>query len=299
MATEATTPAPQRRKPLRLILLILVGGLLLTLAANLIWPDLDFSDEDRVAVVRIEGLIVDSRQTVEQLKEFSELSTVKAIVIRIDSPGGGVVPSQEIYNAVNRIREDSNKTVLASMGTVAASGGYYIASATDRIIANPGTLTGSIGVIMELANLQQLFKKLGVESIVIKSGRYKDMASPFRKMTREDRAILQSVLDDVHAQFIDAVAEGRSLDVTAVRSLADGRIFTGRQAQEVKLVDELGDLEHAIRLAAEMAGIEGEPRVVEPRRRFSIREFIENRWLGSLPSFDLQPGVSLKYLMVF
>jgi protease-4 len=118
-------------------------------------------------------------------------------------------------------------------------------------------------------------------------------------MTREDRAILQSVLDDVHAQFIDAVAEGRSLDVTAVRSLADGRIFTGRQAQEVKLVDELGDLEYAIRLAAEMAGIEGEPRVVEPRKRFSIREFIENRWLGSLPSFDLQPGVSLKYLMVF
>ncbi|MFQ5992635.1 MAG: signal peptide peptidase SppA, partial [Nitrospiraceae bacterium] len=224
---------------------------------------------------------------------------VKAIVIRIDSPGGGVVPSQEIYDAVNRIRKDSNKTVLASMGTVAASGGYYIATATDRIIANPGTLTGSIGVVMELANLQQLFKKLGVESVVIKSGRYKDMASPFRKMTREDRAILQSVLDDVHAQFIDAVAEGRSLDVTAVRSLADGRIFTGRQAQEVKLVDELGDLEHAIRLAAEMAGIEGKPRVVEPRRRFSIREFLENRWLGSLPNFDLQPGVSLKYLMVF
>lgn len=299
MAAEATTPVPKRRKPLRLILWILVGGLLLTLAVNLIWPDLDLSDEDRVAVVRIEGLIVDSRQTVEQLKKFSELPTVKAIVIRIDSPGGGVVPSQEIYDAVNRIRKDSDKTVLTSMGTVAASGGYYIASATDRIIANPGTLTGSIGVIMELANLQQLFKKLGVESIVIKSGRYKDMASPFRKMTREDRAILQSVLDDVHAQFIDAVAEGRSLDVTAVRSLADGRIFTGRQAQEVKLVDELGDLEYAIRLAAEMAGIEGEPRVVEPRKRFSIREFIENRWLGSLPSFDLQPGVSLKYLMVF
>ncbi|MEK6525808.1 MAG: signal peptide peptidase SppA, partial [Nitrospirota bacterium] len=182
---------------------------------------------------------------------------------------------------------------------VAASGGYYIAAATDRIIANPGTLTGSIGVIMELANLEGLLKKIGVENVVVKSGRYKDIGSPFRKMNVEDRRILQSVMDDVHTQFIEAVAEGRSLDVTDVQPLADGRIFTGRQAKDAKLVDELGDLDDAIRLAADLAGIEGEPKVVEPRKRFSLRELIESRLLSTLPRLDFQTGVSLKYLMVF
>jgi len=224
---------------------------------------------------------------------------VKAIVLRIDSPGGGVVPSQEIYDAVKRVRNKNNKMVIASMGTVAASGGYYIAAATDRIIANPGTLTGSIGVIMELANLEGLLKKIGVESLVVKSGRYKDIGSPLRKMREDDRRILQSVMDDVHRQFIQAVAEGRSLDVAEVQPLADGRIFTGRQAREMKLVDELGDLEDAIRLAADLAGIEGEPKVVEPRKRFSIRELLESRLLGALPRLDFQAGVSLKYLMAF
>jgi protease-4 len=189
--------------------------------------------------------------------------------------------------------------VIASMGTVAASGGYYIAAAADRIIANPGTLTGSIGVIMELANLEGLLKKIGVESLVVKSGRYKDIGSPLRKMREDDRRILQSVMDDVHRQFIQAVAEGRSLDVAEVQPLADGRIFTGRQAREMKLVDELGDLEDAIRLAADLAGIEGEPKVVEPRKRFSIRELLESRLLGALPRLDFQAGVSLKYLMAF
>ncbi len=284
---------------MRVILWVLLAGVLLAFLATTLLPDLDLSGEDRIALIRVEGVILDAQQTVGDLKKFGDSPSVKAIVLRIDSPGGGVVPSQEIHDAVKRVRNKNNKAVIASMGTVAASGGYYIASATDRIIANPGTLTGSIGVIMELANLEGLLKKIGVENVVVKSGRYKDIGSPFRKMNVEDRRILQSVMDDVHTQFIEAVAEGRSLDVTDVQPLADGRIFTGRQAKDAKLVDELGDLDDAIRLAADLAGIEGEPKVVEPRKRFSLRELIESRLLSTLPRLDFQTGVSLKYLMVF
>jgi protease-4 len=266
---------------------------------NLLFPDLDFSTEDRVALIRIEGVILDSQQTITELKRFADNPLVKAIVLRIDSPGGGVVPSQEIYDAVQRIRNKNNKAVIASMGTVAASGGYYIASATDRIVANPGSLTGSIGVIMETANVEGLLKKIGVEGIVVKSGKFKDVGSPLRKMTDEEQALLQSVMDDVHMQFIDAVAEGRALEVSAVQALADGRIFTGRQAKEAKLVDELGNLDDAIQLAADLAGIEGEPKVVEPRRRFSIRELLESRLSVLFPKLDFYSGVSLKYLMAF
>jgi protease-4 len=284
---------------LRLAFWILFWGLALVVLITLLGPDLELYGEDLVGLIRVEGVIVDARQTVGELRRFGESPTVKAIVLRIDSPGGGVVPSQEIHDAVLRVREKHNKAVVASMGTVAASGGYYIAAATDRIIANPGTLTGSIGVIMELANLEGLLKKVGVESIVVKSGRYKDLGSPFRKMNEEDRHILQAVMDDVHTQFIEAVADGRSLEVADVRSLADGRIFTGRQAKDFKLVDDLGDLDDAIRIAADLGGIEGEPKIVEPKRRFSIRELLESRLSGMLPRLDFQTGISLKYLMAF
>jgi protease-4 len=286
---------PLKRK----IFWALLAGVALLLLINIFFPDLDLSTEDRIALVRIEGVILDSQSTVAELKRFGENPSIKAIVLRIDSPGGGVVPSQEIYDAVQRVRNKNSKAVIASMGTVAASGGYYIASATDRIMANPGTLTGSIGVIMETANVEGLLKKIGVEGIVVKSGKFKDVGSPLRKMSDEERALLQSVMDDVHKQFIEAVAEGRAMDVSAVQALADGRIFTGRQAKDAKLVDELGNLEDAIQLAADLAGIEGEPKVVEPRRRFSIRELIESRLSAVLPKLDFYSGVSLKYLMAF
>jgi protease-4 len=266
---------------------------------NLFFPDLDLSTDDRIALIRIEGVILDSQTTIGELKRFSENPSVKAIVIRIDSPGGGVVPSQEIYDAVKRVRSKNNKAVIASMGSVAASGGYYIAAATDRIVANPGTLTGSIGVIMETANVEGLLQKIGVEGVVIKSGKYKDVGSPLRKMSSDERGLLQAVMDDVHKQFIEAVAEGRSLELRVAQALADGRIFTGRQAKEAKLVDELGDLEDAIQLAAEVVGIEGEPKVVEPRRRFSLREILDSKLSMMFPKLDMQPGVSLKYLMAF
>jgi protease IV len=273
-----------------------VGALMLL---NLFFPDLDLSTEDRIALIRVEGVIMDSQTTVGELKRFSENPSVKAIVLRIDTPGGGVVPSQEIYDAVKRVRNKGNKAVIASMGSVAASGGYYIAAATDRIVANPGTLTGSIGVIMETANVEGLLQKIGVEGVVIKSGKYKDVGSPLRKMSAEERGLLQAVMDDVHKQFIEAVAEGRSLELSAARALADGRIFTGRQAKEAKLVDELGDLEDAIQLAAEVVGMEGEPKVIEPRRRFSLREILDSKLSMMFPKLNVQPGVSLKYLMAF
>ena len=295
----AQTERPQKRHLFRRVLWLLAAVVGAGILMNLFFPDLDLSTEDRIALIRIEGVIVDSQATVGELKRFGENPSIKAIVLRIDTPGGGVVPSQEIYDAVKRVRNKSNKAVIASMGSVAASGGYYIAAATDRIVANPGTLTGSIGVIMETANLEGLLQKIGVEGVVIKSGKYKDVGSPLRKMSAEERGLLQAVMDDVHRQFIEAVAEGRSMELRAAQLLADGRIFTGRQAKEAKLVDELGDLEDAIQLAAEVVGIEGEPKVVEPRRRFSFRELLDSKLSMMLPKLDVHPGVSLKYLMAF
>ena len=253
---------------------------------------------EKIAVVRIEGVILDSRDAIEELRKFRENPSVKAIVLRIDSPGGGVVPSQEIYSEVLKTRNEGRVKVVASMGNLAASGGYYIAAATDRIVANPGTLTGSIGVIMELANVQGLLEKVGVQSVVIKSGKHKDLASPFRTMSVEDRAILQTVLDDVHDQFIQAVAAGRALKVDQVRDLADGRIFTGRQARTAKLVDELGDLQDAIKLAGKMGGIAGEPRVVETRKRFSWRDLLNNVFDGKVSPL-IPSGINLKYMVTF
>ncbi|MCA9472270.1 MAG: signal peptide peptidase SppA [Nitrospirales bacterium] len=284
----------------RRVLWIFLAAVVLTWLGKALLPDMASYGKEQVAVVRVEGPILDSKQTITELQDFSQDPMVKAIVVRIDSPGGGVAPSQEIYNAVKRVKSDYNKTVVASMGTVAASGGYYIAVASDRVLANPGTLTGSIGVIMQMANFEELLKKVGVKNFVIKSGRYKDLGSPFREMKPEDRQILQSVMDDVHQQFIEAVAEGRSLDIADVELLADGRVFTGRQAKDSLLVDELGDLTDAIQLAGKLSGIEGEPRVVEPTRQFSFRDFLESSFLGNASSVILQTSWNpLMYLMVF
>src|SRR3990167_4683110 len=299
MADDQPIERSPKRSLLRKIFWVVGGGLGLLFLVNILLPDLDLSGEDRIALIRIEGVILDAQETLGELNRFSENPSVKAIVLRIDSPGGGVVPSQEIYDAVRRVRTKSNKAVIASMGSVAASGGYYIAAATDRIVANPGTLTGCIGVIMEMANVEGLLQKIGVEGVVVKSGKYKDVGSPLRKMSDEERGLLQTVMDDVHKQFIEAVAEGRSLELKDVQALADGRIFTGRQAKEANLVDELGNLDDAIQLAADVVGIEGEPKVVEQRRRFSIRELLESKLSSVLPKFDFHSGVNLKYLMAY
>ncbi len=230
----------------------------------------------KVAIVEIEGTIIDTTDIVRDLKDHLDNSAVRAVVVRINSPGGVVGPTQEVYAAIRRLRK-AGKPVVSSLGAVAASGGYYIAAAADRIYANPGTLTGSIGVIMQMANVEGLFKKIGVEYVVVKAGEHKDIGNPARPMSPEERRILQSLLDDVHAQFIDAVAEGRHLDRAAVMAFSDGRIFSGAQAKALRMVDVLGGLEDAVEGAAQLAGLPPKPRVIQPRRRFSIFDLLRNQ----------------------
>jgi protease-4 len=245
----------------------------------------------RVAVVELDGMILDVEELLRELKVHRENPLVRAVVIRINSPGGVVGPTQELHDALLRLRK-AGKPVVASLGAVAASGGYYVATACDRVYANPGTLTGSIGVVMQMANLQGLFKKVGVEYVVIKSGAFKDVGNFSRQMTPEERKILQTLLDDVYGQFVDAVAEGRGLERKDVLAFADGRIYSGQQAQALKMVDELGGYEDAIEAAAKLANIPGRPKILYPRRKFSFRDLMENRLgLGGVAG-QLLPALS-------
>jgi protease-4 len=236
--------------------------------------------KEKIALVEISGQIMDSRDIVRQISKYRRDDDIKAILLRIDTPGGAVGPSQEIYDEVLRVRAENKKKIYASMGSLAASGGYYIAVAADRIFANPGTLTGSIGVIMAFGNAEKLMEKIGLEPQVVKSGKYKDVGSPARKMTSEEQRYLQGVVNDVHQQFVDAVAQGRNITTQEARKLADGRVFTGRQALKLKMVDEMGGLEDVITKLGEAAGIKGRPKVIweEPPKPFL-------EWLmeGSLP----------------
>jgi len=218
-----------------------------------------------VAVVDVRGVISDAADTVEALDHLRQQDATIGVVVRIDSPGGAVAPSQEIYDAVWRLR--ARKPVVASLGNVAASGGYYVASAADVVVADPGTLTGSIGAIMEVQNVATLAEKVGVSQTVVKSGRFKDVGQPLRAVTDEERALLQRMVDDVLGQFIDAVARGRGMEAGRVRALADGRLYSGAQARDVGLVDELGGLADATRVAWSRAGQTGEPRVSHVRMR--------------------------------
>jgi len=227
-----------------------------------------YAGGDKVGVLEIKGLISDSSEINKGIIAFREREDIKAIVLRIDSPGGAVGPSQEVYREVKKVTGEK-KVVVASMGSVAASGGYYIAAAADQIVANPGTITGSIGVIIEFANVQELLDKLGMKGVVIKSGKFKDTGSPLREMNDEEKRLLQGLINDIHQQFVAVVAENRKLNINDVNDIADGRIFSGAQAQKASLVDKLGNLEDAIELASELAGIEGKPNVVYSRRRKS------------------------------
>jgi protease-4 len=245
-----------------------------------------------VAVVPLEGEISRSDDFVETLEDLEESGRVSAVVVRINSPGGAVAPSQEMYDAVRRLA--AKKPVVASLGSVAASGGYYVASAADVIVASPGTLTGSIGVIMSLANVRGLMDKLGVEATIITAGKWKDTGSPFRAITPDERAMLQKMADQVHTQFIDAVAQGRKLDPARVREIGNGRVYTGEEAQQIGLVDELGGIEAAVRIAGTRGGITGKPTV----EHFSTRR--GPWWLRALLSDDtstpVRPGSVLAFL---
>ncbi len=253
---------------------------------------------EAVGVLQIEGTIDRSQEVVEELKRFGESGGIKAVVVRIDSPGGAVAPTQEIYEEIGKLKK--KKPVMASLGGMATSGGYYIASACQRIVANPGTLTGSIGVIMQLGNVEELMRKLGVKGYSIKSGRNKDIGSPLRPLTPEEKAILQGLVDNVHGQFVSAVAQGRGMAEDKVRKLADGRVYSGEQAKGLGLVDVLGNMQDAIDLAAKLAGIQGTPQVVYATgeskswwEKFFSSSFIKK--LGSGESWGLRyewlPGV--------
>jgi protease-4 len=224
--------------------------------------DFDASDKDKVGLIEVTGYIMDSTDILENIKTFRNDESVRAIVLRVDSPGGAVGPSQEIFREIKKTV--LVKPVIASMGAVAASGGYYVAAGAKGIVANPGTITGSIGVIMSFTNLEEILKKIGLAPVVIKSGTFKDTGSSMRKMTDADRALLQNFSDQIHRQFIAAIAEGRNMDVEKIKTFADGRILTGETALELGLVDRMGNLEDAIDWAAESAGILGEVEVVHP-----------------------------------
>lgn len=215
-----------------------------------------------VGVVELNGVIMDSKKILKYLKDFKEDSSVKAVVMRLNSPGGSVAPSQEIYEAVRQL----GKPVVASMSSVAASGAYYIACGAKKIYANPGTITGSIGVIMEFANLKKLYEWAKIERYAITTGKYKNAGAEYKDMTLEEKDLLKGMIDDVLGQFKKAVAEGRKMKLEEVTRVADGRIFSGAQAKAAGLVDQLGTLDDAIKDAAKMAKLEGEPRIVYPRK---------------------------------
>jgi protease-4 len=230
---------------------------------------------NQVASLELEGIIADSGDFLDQLKEYGNRSGVKSVVVRINSPGGGVAASQEIYEAIKKFRSKTDKKVVVSMSSVAASGGYYIACGADKIFANPGTVTGSIGVIAEWYNYGDLLRWAKMQNVVIKSGDFKDAGSATRPLTDEERAYFQSLIGDMYDQFVAAVAESRNLQKDQVSKLADGRVYTGQQALKYGLVDELGTLQDAIDAAAKMGGIDGSPVILKPaKRRLSLFDFL-------------------------
>jgi len=259
----------------KIVVVIVIMGSLLMFAifgvGMLMFANSDDSSFDiskvgpKIALVEVDGVIEKSDDIVRQLKKYQDDGSIKGLVLRINSPGGGVAPSQEIYDQLLKFKQDG-KIIVVSMGSVAASGGYYIACAADTIFANPGTITGSIGVIFEFPVFQNLLDKVGVKMEVVKSGELKDVGNYAREMNPKDKQMLQSVIDDTYSQFVGAVAKGRSLDSTYIKTLADGSIFTGNQAVNLHLIDKLGTLEDAISKAGEMVNLGDHPHVVKERR---------------------------------
>ena len=257
-----------------LIVLVILGivviflGMVMSVVLIFSGPSSGLLLSNKIGVITIEGTIMSSEPIVSQLVEFKQDKGIKAVILRIDSPGGGVGASQEIYREVQKTTK--KKKVIVSLGGVAASGGYYIASAGDKIVANPGTITGSIGVLMEFIQLKNLLEKIGVSLEVLKSGEYKDIGSPHRELTERDKELIKGLITEIQEQFIHAVARGRNISVERVRQIADGRILSGAMAKDLGLVDRLGNFQDAVDLAKKMSGIKGEASLVYPKKR-SIR----------------------------
>ena len=245
--------------------LLLLFGLCILAATALMGDRESMMGGEGVGIVEVKGVIIDGTDTIRQLRALKKDKRVKAVVLRVDSPGGVVGPSQEISAQVKELAKVKN--VVVSMGSVAASGGYYISAPATLIYANPGTITGSIGVLMKFSNIEGLMGKVGLKAFTIKTGKFKDVGSPVRSMKPEERAMLQAVIDSTHRQFVRAVAEGRKLPVPTVAAIADGRIFSGEQALSLKLVDRLGTLQDAIDEAARLGGVQGEPTLIRPPKK--------------------------------
>ncbi len=295
-----------RRHPLLFSILILSGlsaftlivlTLIITLGPGVSEYEIMGGKEggEQVGVVEVRGLIADSQEIIRQLRHFREDENIRAIVLRVDSPGGVVGPSQEIYREVEKTRQV--KKVVASMGAVAASGGYYVVASADGIIANPGTITGSIGVIMEYTNFKELFTKIGLSPVVIKSGEFKDTGSPVRDITPQEEKYLKAFVNELHEQFVAAIAEGRQMEIDAVRKLADGRIYTGADAKTLGLVDRIGNLEDAIQWAGQLAGIKGDVTAVYiPTKKTSLLRMLTEATLQNLLGRAVYPEWTAGYI---
>jgi protease-4 len=291
----------------RLLLWLFLGGgafVLLTVAALSLLLAYggdsggDFAFGKRIQVVDIEGELLDSRAVIDELHRFEDSASVPAVLLNIDSPGGGVAASQEIHTEVRRLRERKNKTVVAYFSSVGASGAYYLASPADKIIANPGAVIGSIGVIAEWVNYGDLLEWARLKSVIFKSGEFKDTGTPTRALTDREKTYFQGIIDDMYVQFVEAVADGRKMDIETVRTLADGRVYTGRDAKEKKLIDELGNFQDAVDLTAMLVGISGKPALIRPvRQRLTLADVLSGdaAWLRPFRT-QISPQVRFQYL---
>jgi protease-4 len=259
----------QKKHPILTVLVILCVvalflGITMVIVLKIVSPSSNLSFGDKIGVIPIDGAISESIDITTELVRLKKDSGIKAIILRINSPGGSVGPTQEIYREVRKTIQ--TKKVVVSMGSVAASGGYYIAAGADKIVANPGTITGSIGVIMHFVRLEELLNKIGIDLEILKSGEFKDMGSPNRELTEREKELLNALIADIQGQFEEGVAEGRNLPLEKVRQIADGRIFSGSRAKELGLVDVLGNFQDAVEIAKNLAGIKGEVTLVYPKK---------------------------------
>src|SRR5438105_3833228 len=289
------------------IWLLLGGGAFVLLAVALVAMMLTFSGDegtefafsDRIQVVEVAGELVESRPILDQLKRYEDSNSVKAILMNIDSPGGGVAVSQEIFAEIKRLREKKDKIIVAYLSSTGASGAYYVACAANKIVANPGTIVGSIGVIAEWVNYAELLEWAKVKEIVFKTGEFKDTGSAARALTDNERKYFQGLIDDMYVQFVEAVSSGRKLDLQEVRSMADGRVFTGRDARERKLIDEVGNFQDAVDHTAKLAGISGKPRLIRlNRQRVTLLDVLTTDLsrLAPFSSQGMQSHIKFQYL---
>jgi len=270
----------------RIFITLLLVGIFLELFAILGALTGEDLDKGNIGVVEIVGEIDNPKPTLDLIRKFSDKEDLKAVVVRVDSPGGAVGSSQEIYDALNNLKK--KKKVVASMGNLAASGGYYVSISADKIVADPGTITGSIGVIAHFFVVEDLLKKAHIKWEVIKAGEVKDMGSPLRSLTAKERSLMQGMTDDIHQQFIEAVSTSRKMPMEKVKALADGRVFSGRQAKELGLVDELGGFEKALDVAAKLAGIKEKPKpIYQGKESFSwLKKLADGKF--EAPSFKME-----------